>query len=247
MNKIPKIIHYCWFGGSTKPDYVIKCIESWKEILPEYEIIEWNEDNFDIGYCVFSREAYEMKKYAFVSDITRLYALFHYGGIYLDTDVEVIKSFNDILENRSCILGYEIGDKIATSFIAAEKNNEMIGKFLKIYNEKKFISENNEQNIIPNVNYLTNLLLDRGLKLNGQYQELSNGIVVYPSTYFSPFDYINCVDDSNEQTYCIHHFAVSWLNKSALMKRKIKRIIVKFIGRNNLIKLRKIKNRIVKK
>ncbi len=123
----------------------------------------------------------------------------------------------------------------------------MIGKFLKIYNEKKFISENNEQNIIPNVNYLTNLLLDRGLKLNGQYQELSNGIVVYPSTYFSPFDYINCVDDSNEQTYCIHHFAVSWLNKSALMKRKIKRIIVKFIGRNNLIKLRKIKIRIVKK
>lgn len=103
---IPKIIHYCWFGRKEKPQQVVRFIEGWKQKLPNYTIKEWNEDNFDVNSCDFTREAYIHKKYAFVSDVARLYALFVEGGIYMDTDVEVIKSFDDLL-HESFLIGYE--------------------------------------------------------------------------------------------------------------------------------------------
>ena len=121
---IPKIIHYCWFGNNEKPNIVKKCIASWKEHLKEYEIIEWNEKTFDINSNKFVKEAYEKGMYAFVSDYVRVYALYNYGGIYLDTDVEVKKSFNDLLDNDS-IWGFEEKNFIATSTIGACKKNKL--------------------------------------------------------------------------------------------------------------------------
>ena len=124
-NKIPKIIHYCWFGKKEKPNIVKKCISSWKVILKDYEIIEWNEENFDISSNNFVRQAYENGKFAFVSDYVRVYALYNYGGIYLDTDVEVFKNFDPLLNNES-FWGFEEKNFIATSTIGAQKNNKFI-------------------------------------------------------------------------------------------------------------------------
>lgn len=244
---IPKIIHYCWFGYNVKPKNVIKYINDWKIKLPDYQIIEWNENNFDINFCKYSKEAYEVKKYAFVSDVARLYALYNYGGIYLDTDVEVLKSFDDLLENKKVILGFEVENKIATSFIAACKGNQLIEQFLNEYKNKKFILDNGEYNNVTNVIYLTDLLKKYGLKENGNFQKLDNDIYVYPSKFFSPYDYINCILEKSDLTYCIHHFEVSWLNRNAIVKRKIKTFLVKIIGKNMLIKLRSLKNTIIKK
>lgn len=242
-NSIPKIIHYCWFGGGEKPDYVFEYIKKWETVLPDYEIIEWNETNFDVNFCKYTKEAYSMKKYAFVSDVARLYALQKCGGFYLDTDVEIIKSFSDLIDNeKSCILGFEVENRIATSFIAACKNNELIKQFLDSYLEKKFIENDGTLNMIPNVEYLTDILKSRGLIENGEFQQLNNGIFIYPLEYFSPYDYINCINNINEKTYCVHHFAVSWLNKSTIVKRKIKTILAKILGKKGIIFLRKIKN-----
>ena len=116
--KIPKIIHYCWFGGKEKPKQVKKCIESWKKHLSDYQIIEWSEKNFDVNQFQYTKDAYAAKKYAFVSDVARVKALLEYGGIYFDTDVEVFKSFDDILDTK-CLLGFEEGNYIATSMMGA--------------------------------------------------------------------------------------------------------------------------------
>ena len=160
---IPKIIHYCWFGGNEKPSKIKKCIESWKKFMPEFDIIEWNESNFDINALQYTKQAYEMKKYAFVSDVARLKALSMYGGIYFDTDVEVFKNFTQLLDER-CILGFEEEEYIATSMMAAEPNNTLINRFLKIYDNIPFLDE--EGNIIEgtNVSKLTDLLVEKGLK-----------------------------------------------------------------------------------
>lgn len=243
-DSIPKIIHYCWFGSKNKPKYIIKYINEWKAKLPEYQIIEWNENNFDINYCKYSKEAYDEKKYAFVSDVARLYALYNYGGIYLDTDVEIVRSFDNIIKNKEIIFGFEEGERIATSFIASTPHNKVIYEFLNVYHNLPFILETDKYNLIPNVEYLTSILKEKGLKENGEFQLLENYIYIYPKEYFSPYDYINCVDEVTSNTYCIHHFAVSWLNKSTIIKKNLKTFFVRIFGKEKLIFLRKVKNKV---
>ena len=242
MKEIPKIIHYCWFGKKEKPKDILKYINKWGNILSDYQIVEWNEDNFDINVYKYTKQAYEEEKYAFVSDVARLHALYNYGGIYLDTDVEILKSFDDIIKDKKIIFGFEVGERIATSFIASIPHSEIIFEFLKIYKNMPFKLEDGKYNLTPNVEYLTTLLKNKGLKENGKFQLLENNIYVYPKEFFSPYDYINCVNEFTKNTYCIHHFTVSWLNRSALIKRNLKKIIVKILGKNNLIKLRNLKN-----
>ena len=137
---IPKIVHYCWFGGKEKPDSVKKCIESWKRYLPDYRLMEWNEDNFDIEKLQYTREAYTAGKYAFVSDVARIEALYQYGGFYMDTDVEVLKSFTPLLDSR-CVLGMEEKEYVATSFMAFEKGHPLVKQFLDLYKNLTFLDE----------------------------------------------------------------------------------------------------------
>jgi hypothetical protein len=236
-NKIPKIIHYCWFGGKEKPDIVKKCMETWKRKLPEYEIIEWNEMNFDIHSNVYVKEAYESGKFAFVSDYVRVFALYNYGGVYLDTDVEVFKSFNDLLHHSS-FWGFEQESYIATSTIGAAKGNELIGMFLDSYKEISFITTDGKYNDLTNVAIITDILQEMGLVSNGEYQEIKDIGVFYPQTYFSPFDYINCRKFISENTYAMHHFYKSWLPPKARIKGKIKLALAKLIGGNNIARLR---------
>ena len=159
---IPKTIHYCWFGGNPLPDLAIKCIKSWKKYCPDYEIIEWNEKNFDLQYNTYVREAYEAKKWAFVSDVARLFALVNYGGIYMDTDVEVIKSLDDLLLYQS-VSGFESETQIPTGLMACEKGNRMFQEFLNDYEGKHFIRDDGSLDLTTNVTYITNICLKHGL------------------------------------------------------------------------------------
>lgn len=236
---IPKTIHYCWFGNSEKPDIVKKCIESWKKILTEYEIIEWNEENFDININLYVKEAYDSKKFAFVSDYVRVYVLYNYGGIYLDTDVEVFKAFDDLLDNDS-FWGYEQENYIATSTIGAKKENVLVKKLLDSYEDKKFLKEDGSMDDLTNVAIITKILEKYGLNKNGLYQEIKGIATFYPQTYFSPYDYINCRSLITENTYCMHHFYKSWLPISVRIKGKIKLFLSKIIGGNNIYKIRNL-------
>ncbi|WP_338789110.1 glycosyltransferase family 32 protein [Metabacillus sp. FJAT-53654] len=242
-NKIPKIIHYCWFGGKEKPDIVNECIASWKKHLSGYEIKEWNEDNFNININIYVKEAYESEKFAFVSDYARVYVLYKFGGIYLDTDVEVFKPFDDFLHHES-FWGFEQENYIATSTIGTENGNKLIKLFLDSYKEKNFIKEDGSYDDLTNVAIVSEILKNKGLKMNGKYQELEDIGTFYPQTYFSPYDYINCRKCITGNTYAMHHFYKSWLPPKARFKSNVKTIAAKVIGGDNIAKIRKIVSKV---
>lgn len=243
-NQIPKKIHYCWFGKKEKPDIVKRCIKSWNEKLKGYEIIEWNEDNFDITSNKFVKEAYHLGKFAFVSDYVRVYALYNYGGIYLDTDVEVYKEFSeDILSNKS-FWGFEEKNFIATSTIGACKGNTLIKQFLDSYNEKSFLKADGSMDTLTNVAIVSEIMKNLGIKLDGNYQKLEGIATVYPQEYFSPYDYINCYSKDTEKTYTIHHYYKSWLPISIRVKTSIKKHVAMIIGGKNIAKIRNYINMI---
>lgn len=222
--KIPKIIHYCWFGGKDKSKLVKKCIESWKKILPDYQIIEWNESNFNFDENIYCNEAYKAKKWAFVSDYVRLKVLYEYGGIYLDTDVEVLKSLDVFLTNNS-FGGFEASDRVATSLIASTKGNEFINDLIKIYNQGSFIKSNGSYDLTTNVTRITNYLLENGLKSDNTKQEIA-GFTIYPIEYFCPKDYETRKLNLTKNSHAIHHFDGSWIDR----KIKIKQFILRILG-----------------
>lgn len=239
VKKIPKIIHYCWFGGKEKPTIVKKCIDSWKKHLIGYEIREWNESNFDISKVKFTRQAYDIGNYAFVSDYVRVYALYNYGGIYLDTDTEIFKSLNEFLTKES-FWGFEEKNYVATSLIGAKRGNKLIGEFLEFYNNKSLIKEDASIDSFTNVVVVTKIVKKMGIDLSGSYQEIEGVCTVYPQEYFSPYDYINCYSKTTEKTYAIHHFYKSWLPLKERVKGFLKKIMAKIIGGHRIAKLRSL-------
>lgn len=238
---IPKKIHYCWFGGE-KPDTVKECIESWHNILTDYEIIEWNQENFDINKLKYTREAFKEKKYAFVSDVARVYALYQYGGIYLDTDVKVYKKFDSILKEK-CVFGFEEGLYIATSFMACEAGHSVMKEFMKLYVDLDFHKADGNINTVTNVTKLTKILLDKGLQRKDKFQYLEDGIIIYPQEYFSPYDYSNCIHHNTENTICEHLFFVSWMPWMTRVKKHIKSIIGPALGKDKMNLLRSVVKR----
>ncbi len=226
---IPKVVHYCWFGKGEKSDLAKKCIQGWKDKLEGYEIIEWNEDNFDININVYVREAYHNKKYAFVSDYVRLYALLNYGGIYLDTDVEILKDFEDFL-NLDAFVGFEDKELISTAIIGARKGNPIIKEWFETYTNRRFI-ENGKINDLTNVRVLTNLLLNYRLQQNNSYQKICDGIItVYPTEYFSPLKYGTKRPKITNETVTIHWFEGTWTSFGKKVKIKVIITIKSIIG-----------------
>ncbi|WP_026485635.1 glycosyltransferase family 32 protein [Caldanaerobius polysaccharolyticus] len=223
QNKIPKIIHYCWFGKNKMPKLNQRCIESWKKVLPDYELKLWNEDNFDININQFVKEAYEMKKWAFVTDYVRLYVLYNYGGIYMDTDVEVLKRLDPFL-THSAFSGFENQYYISTGIMGSEKGNKWISYLLDYYNDKRFILENG-LNTIPNTKIITELSKKYGLKTNNKYQVLKGDVHIYPSEYFCPVMFNSFKKNITRNTYTLHHFSGSWLDSRSKMKVMIKRLL----------------------
>ena len=222
---IPKIIHYCWFGRNPLPPLAVKCIESWKKYLPDYEIKEWNEDNFDVNIIPYTKEAYQAKKYAFVTDVVRLYALYHEGGIYMDTDVEVLKSLDPFLKHHA-FSGFEDEKNVPTGIMASEKGGRWVKENLAYYNSCHFIKEDGSLDLTTNVKIITDYMLLMGLKQDNTYQDFSNLITLYPKDYFCPIDHVGYRLNLTKNTVCIHHFSGSWQNKRFKLKKKIS----KFIG-----------------
>lgn len=239
---IPKIIHYCWFGEKDKPAIVQKCIESWKLYLPDYEFMEWNESTFDINSYLFTRESYGIGNYAFVSDYVRVYALYNYGGIYLDTDTEILKSLDPFL-NENSFWGFEEKNYIATSLIGAEPNNNVIKEFLDYYSEFSLYDTEGKVKKFTNVLVVSDILKKRGIILDGNYQKIEGIATVYPQEYFSPYDYINCYKKSTENTVAIHHFYKSWLPLPQRIKSKLKMLLATIIGGHRIAKIRNSMNR----
>ena len=214
---IPRIIHYCWFGGNPLPILAVRCIDSWKKYFPDFEIREWNENNFDVNIVPYTQEAYAAKKYAFVSDYARFWILYKYGGLYFDTDVEVIKPMNDIIA-RGPFMGCEneVKDGGATALSVAPGLglgvNPGLGLYkdlLDLYGTLHFVNTDNSFNFKTVVEYTTELLVKNGLKNQNVIQQCA-GVWIYPKDYFCPIDYRTNKMQLSENTRTIHHFAASW-------------------------------------
>lgn len=231
---IPKIIHYCWFGGGNLSEMARNCILSWKKYCPEYEIKLWNEENFDFNCCEYVKEAYQAKKWAFVSDYARFYILYTYGGIYFDTDVEIVKNIDEIIKTgpfMGCELdahnnkGYGIRVNPGLG-MAAEPKMELYRIILDRYRERHFIGINGEQDMTTVVEFVTRILLEKGLKEEQEIQNVDD-IIIYPKEYFNPYDFDTGKINPSDKTVSIHHFAASWTSK----RNKINTRIYQFINR----------------
>lgn len=209
---IPKIIHYCWFGKNEKSPIVKKCIESWKKYCPDYEIIEWNENNFDVDSVLFTKQAYAAGKWAFVADYVRLYALSLYGGIYLDTDMELFRDLS-LLENDSGILGFESNDYVAMGIIGVEKNSPFIKVQKSEYEDIEFLNKDGSFNMLTNVHRVKSYLTDKGLKENGRKQKVGE-FTVYPVKYFYPNSFGMVFNKYPKDRLFVHHAEGSWRNQS---------------------------------
>ncbi len=217
---IPKIIHYCWFGGSSKPESVQKCINSWKKYCPDYKIIEWNENNFDIHYMPFIEQAHEAKKYAFVSDVARLMVVYENGGLYFDTDVEVIKNFDDLLDNKA-FLGFENNEYVASGLgFGSEAGVEFFKEHIDAYKDKSFVNKDGSFNLIGCPHVATKLLVEKGLSQNGK-EQIVDDLHIYPADYFNPFDSLTGKLKKTNNTYSIHWYANSWGNKRNPIVEKV--------------------------
>lgn len=218
---IPKVIHYCWFGRGEMPTLAIKCIESWKKHLPDYELKLWNEDDFDINSVAYVKEAYENRKFAFVTDYVRLFALYNEGGIYMDTDVEVLKSLDDLL-HLPAFSGYESNkySNFPTGLMASQKDGIWVKEQLAYYTDKHFVLEDGSFDMTTNTVTISRIMQNNGFELNGEYQVYKDDMHCFPSDYFCPKTSTGILKLTSN-SYCIHHFAGSWQEKSALDKMKL--------------------------
>lgn len=240
---IPKTIHYCWFGRAAKGRLVNHCIDSWRRTLPEYEIREWNESNFDVAANRYCKEAYESRKWAFVSDYVRLEVLYDYGGIYMDTDVEVLKPLDRFLDHGA-FSGFQDSSNIPTGIIGAQRENGWIQDQLRYYDDRAFILPNGDFDMTTNVAVISEISKSKhSFVPNGQYQVLASDVHIYPQDWFCPLSYTDGILRITENTYAIHHFGGSWQTSTQKLKMQIRRWILNNLGEGVLdvaIKLNKL-------
>ncbi len=222
--QIPKTIHYCWFGKQKIPDQYRKWMESWKQYCPDYEIIEWNEDNYDVYKNRYISQAYEMKKWAFVSDYARIDIVNQYGGVYLDTDVELVKNLDELLKNDA-FCGFESYEYVAYGLgFGSKKNNGILQEIKEYYDNTRFVLEDGSLNQINCPVIQTDVMKKHGLKRNGEFQ-IVDGMTVFPSRVLcgmSPHSFrIEC---DPIYTYAIHHFSASWIEGSTSKDEIVKKM-----------------------
>lgn len=249
---IPKIIHYCWFGGKPLPKSAEKCIRSWKKYCPDYEIKQWDESNFDVNCNPYCKFAFENKKWAFLTDYIRLKVVYENGGVYLDTDVELLKNLDSLIENGA-YMGFQNATEIATGLgFAAEKGHHFIGENMRYYEELTDFSQLRSCPIIT-----TELLIPHGLHENdGTIQNIAE-MKFYPPEYLCPKDERTGLSQFTKNTYSIHHFDASWFEKSwkdgqkkRWRREKIRyimhtpnRLLIKLLGNERYDKLKRILKR----
>lgn len=222
---IPKKIHYCWFGQSEKPKLAQKCIESWKKFCPDYELIEWNEENFDIHRNPYTEMCHIQRKYAFLTDYVRLWVVYQYGGIYMDTDVELIRPLDTLLKHTA-YFGFENNEYINTGIgFGAEKNHLVIQKMLREYD---VLLDGKHGTIgCPILN--TRAMLSLGLQQNGAFQKLED-CTVYPAEYFNPYDDLTGRLKKTQNTYSIHWYAKTWVDKKSVFRSRFTRPFHRIFG-----------------
>lgn len=235
---IPKKIHYFWFGGNEKPKSVVKCIDSWKKYCPDYEIIEWNETNFDVHCMPFVEQAYEAKKYAFVSDVARLIVVYEQGGIYMDTDVEVLKPLDDLLKNKA-YMSFENDEYVNSGQgFGSQAGVHFFKEHIDEYRNEVFIKEDGSFNMLGCPRVATRLLEKKGIELNGKEQFIDD-VHIYPAEYFNPYDSATGDLKKTENTYSIHWYDASWSDTSQ-SRLKINRFIRRIIGVENMERIKKL-------
>ena len=212
---IPKIIHYCWFGGKEKPALAQACLRSWKRFAPDFELREWNESNFDLSSApLYVRQAMEARRWAFVTDYVRLMALTRYGGVYMDTDVELKKPLTPYLHHQA-FAGFESMDAVQTGLLACEPGFPLFEDFLHHYNTAVFLREDGSTDLTTNVEILTRLCVERGLRLDNSKQCVDD-LTVYPKEVFCPVEYETGKLKKSRKTVCIHWFSASWHTQQEL-------------------------------
>ncbi|OLR62170.1 glycosyl transferase [Anaerostipes sp. 992a] len=220
---IPKVIHYCWFGHGEKPKLAKKCILSWKRYCPDYKFIEWNEENFDINLNAYTKMCYAQKKYAFLTDYIRLLVIAEYGGIYFDTDVELLRSFDGLLDCQA-FFGFENNEYVNTGVgFGAEAGNEVVLQMIREYDQLL----DGEHGVIGCPHLNTDALLKRGLVQNGKKQRV-DGAIIYPIEYFNPYDDPTGVLTKTECTYSIHWYGKSWMDKKTILRSKLTKPLHRF-------------------
>lgn len=241
---IPKVIHYCWFGGNPLTELAEKCIESWRKHFPDYQIVEWNENNFDINCCTYVRQAYEAKKWAFVSDYARFKILYESGGIYFDTDVEVIKPFDHILE-KGGFMGCENaqGSVNPGLGIALPPGLDIIKEILDDYEASEFLKPDGSCDLTTIVERTTNLLKRYGLVETSQIQQIAD-IYIYPMEYFCPIDIETGKMHITNNTYSIHRYDGSWITPVNRRNTIIYQHLTRYLGKNTAKRIKKIKIKI---
>ena len=238
---IPKIIHYCWFGEKEKDTQTKTYIDKWKEVLFDYMFTEWNESNFDLtsqNTPEYVKEAYRLKKWAFVSDYVRLYALYNFGGIYLDTDVEVLKKFDSLLEN-TVFFGAESEFSLCTATIGAVSKNEFILRLMHLYDNKKFLGSDGSIDKTPNSQLLYSFVKQDGYCYS---EDIFRGdsYVIYPSDYFFPINCYTHRECRTKNTYSIHHYAGTWKSSREKNKDEIVARLTSIIGEKNRERIKRV-------
>ena len=218
---IPSKIHYCWFGRRPLPRTVLEYMQSWRKFFPDCEIKEWNEENFDVNLFEYTKEAYFAKKYAFVSDVARLWALVHEGGVYLDTDVRVLRPLDDVLWNQKAFVGFEHDVFVGTGVIASEPGLPFFKEFLSEYKTIHFFKKLNYDEM-TNVHRITSFFVNRGLIQNNLKQKVGN-VLVCPQVFFCNKDWASGRYYNDQESFMIHDFQSSWCDNSKKFFNRVKR------------------------
>lgn len=217
--QIPPVIHYCWFGRGPLPDLYKRCMDSWRKHCPDYQIVEWNEDNCDIGSCLYARQAYEAKKYAFVSDYFHLKIIYEQGGIYLDTDVELLKSL-DNMRHEEAFCGLQLPGQAAFGLgFGAVKGHPAVKKLMKSYESLRFILEDGSLNEVLSPDLQTRDLMKLGMQY-GNRQQYVAGMCIYPTEVLNPINTYVRTMQITENTYAVHHYDGSWQSEERREKRE---------------------------
>ena len=210
---IPKILHYCWFGGAPKPKNIQNCIRSWKKYCPDYEIIEWNEQNFDVSQSLYTRQAYDARRWAFVADYARLKILYEQGGIYMDTDVELLRPLDDLLAYPA-FFGFQHNNEVATGLgFGAEARSPVVKALLDDYDGLPFLLPDGSCDLTPCPKRNLPVFARFGIRADGTRQSTPE-MEVFPVEYFCPVAYAGSTCDITPNTYSIHHYHASWKEKS---------------------------------
>lgn len=240
---IPKNIIYIWFGKGKKNDIIKECIKKNKTILKDWEFIEYTEDNYDISKCRYLKEAYDKQKYAFASDYARFDILYQYGGVYVDTDVEFLKTIPDDFLNFEGFSGVESNNKIASGLIfACEAGNPIVKEIIDSYESDTFIMENGNYNLLTVVDRVTSIFNKHGFVSDGTLQDIE-GIKIFPCDYFCTFDFVTREFLVTDNTLSIHHYAATWIPFRKKMKRLIQNVIKTIVGKGMYRKLVEMKRR----